>query len=415
MCKKQVDPLGAPTVITDVFDTNLDKYFGLIQCRIIPPRRLRFPVLPARINGKLLFALCTACANAKQQTNCCHSESQRMLEGTWVTEEVKFAIEHGYKMDKIFSVWHWSETEQYDPETKTGGLFTEYVNTFLKIKQENSGFPDWCKTEDDKNQYIQDYELQEGIKLEIDKIQINEGLRSISKFLLNSMWGRYCLQTNKSKYKMINTLMELYEYLLNEQYEIQDIYFLNDQKAQIFYTDKEELHLGGKDSNVVLGAFVTCYGRMRLYQEMFKIDDRILYYDTDSIIFISKKNQYEPELADYLGKFTNEIKSKDGNFIQEYVSAGPKNYAYKLDTDKTFCKIKGFSVNFIASQSLNFHSMKDLVLNEDPDQRIEVEQNKFIRDKNNWTIRTETMSKLYRQVYDKRILLDNFETLPFGF
>jgi hypothetical protein len=49
--------------------------------------------------------------------------------------------------------------------------------------------------------------------------------------------------------------------------------------------------------------------------------------------------------------------------------------------------------------------MKDLVLNEDPDQRIEVEQNKFIRDKNNWTIRTETMSKLYRQVYDKRILL----------
>jgi hypothetical protein len=49
-------PLGAPTVITDIFDTNLDEYFGLIQCRIIPPRRLRFPVLPARINGKLLFA-----------------------------------------------------------------------------------------------------------------------------------------------------------------------------------------------------------------------------------------------------------------------------------------------------------------------------------------------------------------------
>ncbi len=46
---------------------------------------------------------------------------------------------------------------------------------------------------------------------------------------------------------------------------------------------------------------------MRLYEELFKIDERVLYYDTDSIIFISKENHYEPELAYYLGKFTNEI------------------------------------------------------------------------------------------------------------
>ena len=40
----------------------------------------------------------------------------------------------------------------------TGGLFTEYVNTFLKIKQENSGYPNWCQNENDKIKYIQDYE-----------------------------------------------------------------------------------------------------------------------------------------------------------------------------------------------------------------------------------------------------------------
>ena len=28
------------------------------------------------------------------------------------------------------------QVSQYDPKSKTGGLFTEYVNTFLKIKQE---------------------------------------------------------------------------------------------------------------------------------------------------------------------------------------------------------------------------------------------------------------------------------------
>jgi hypothetical protein len=47
--------------------------------------------------------------------------------------------------------------------------------------------------------------------------------------------------------------------------------------------------------------------------------------------------------------------------------------------------------------------MRDLVLNRNFE-LIAVEQNKFIRDKQDWTIRTETMLKQYRQVYDKRIL-----------
>jgi hypothetical protein len=82
-----------------------------------------------------------------------------------VTEEVKLALTHGYKITKIYSTWHWDQIEQYNEETKTGGLLTEYVNTFLKIKQENSGYPSWCQNENDKLKYIQDYEKFEGIKL----------------------------------------------------------------------------------------------------------------------------------------------------------------------------------------------------------------------------------------------------------
>ena len=57
---------------------------------------------------------------------------------------------------------------------------------------------------------------------------------------------------------------------------------------KIFNSEKDELHLGGKDSNVVLESFVTCNGRMRFYEELFKIDGRVLYFDTDLVIFISK-------------------------------------------------------------------------------------------------------------------------------
>ena len=35
-----------------------------------------------------------------------------------------------------------------------GGLFTDYVNTLLKIKQEASSWQDWCQTENETHSYI---------------------------------------------------------------------------------------------------------------------------------------------------------------------------------------------------------------------------------------------------------------------
>jgi hypothetical protein len=45
------------------------------------------------------------------------------LTGTWVTDQLKKASEKGYVVQRIYEVWHFDETEQYDPKTKTGGLY----------------------------------------------------------------------------------------------------------------------------------------------------------------------------------------------------------------------------------------------------------------------------------------------------
>ena len=72
---------------------------------------------------------------------------------------------------QIYEIWHFDDVSRYDPTTKTGGLFTNYVNTFLKLKQEASGWPEWCKTEDDKRTYIDFYYQKEGIRLEYKNIK----------------------------------------------------------------------------------------------------------------------------------------------------------------------------------------------------------------------------------------------------
>ena len=80
-------------------------------------------------------------------------------------------------------MWHWEQT--------TDELFKEYVNTFLKIKQEASGYPKDCVTDEQKQAYIDDYYEQEGIRLNPEKINYNPGLRYLAKLLLNSLWGMY--------------------------------------------------------------------------------------------------------------------------------------------------------------------------------------------------------------------------------
>ena len=67
------------------------------------------------------------------------------------------AVEKGYTVLRILEVWHFDEISRYNLESMGGGLFTEYVNTFFKIKQEASGWPDWVTMEEDKRTYTDLY------------------------------------------------------------------------------------------------------------------------------------------------------------------------------------------------------------------------------------------------------------------
>jgi hypothetical protein len=55
---------------------------------------------------------------------------------------------------------------QYNPETNDRGLFVDYINTFLKLKAEASGYPSWAQTHDNEDQLIQQFFESEGIRLE---------------------------------------------------------------------------------------------------------------------------------------------------------------------------------------------------------------------------------------------------------
>ena len=95
-----VYPVGHPIIITENFE-DISHYFGIVKCKIVPPKGLFHLVLQYRFDNKLMFPLCKKCAETKNQDLCKHLEQERALTGTWVTAEVIKAVEKGYKIIKV--------------------------------------------------------------------------------------------------------------------------------------------------------------------------------------------------------------------------------------------------------------------------------------------------------------------------
>jgi hypothetical protein len=86
---------------------------------------------------------------------------------------------------------------QLVPENETGGCplilfkicyFGLLLPVVVTVILQSSGWPDWVKTDADKETYVRQYEEREGIKLNPDNIKKNPGMRALSKLGLNSFW-----------------------------------------------------------------------------------------------------------------------------------------------------------------------------------------------------------------------------------
>jgi hypothetical protein len=109
--KAESYPLGAPLVLTKelIEKDHLLDYKGLLFVRIEPPRRMPHPRMPPflpyrTVAGSLSFPLCAKCADKKCLKPCRHSSMQRSWVAAFVDDDIKLAIELGYKVIDIFEV-----------------------------------------------------------------------------------------------------------------------------------------------------------------------------------------------------------------------------------------------------------------------------------------------------------------------
>ena len=408
-------PGGHPYVYRQNFPT-LDSVFGFVSCKVLPPTDLYLPVLPFTSGGKLTFPLCRTCAEKRLNESCPHSKEERSFTGVFVSVELQKAMALGYEVLEVYEVLH------YDRQITD--VFREYVNRWYKIKAEASGFPANCQTNEEKVRFLTDFERIEGFALDPTKIQSNPGLRTTAKLMLNSFWGKLAQRPDLPITQIVKEREEMYNLFNDSKIEILGDVIL-DQLMLISYKYKDITECRVGNTSVAIAAFVTAYARLKLYDEMEKIEssspDSVLYFDTDSIIFVHKPGHYSPTIGNFLGQMTDEIAEEYGTEARliEFHSIGPKTYALKVDTPsgpKHTLKAKGLSQTIQSSTILNFDRIRQMAqntANSIPSAHSLVPQHQF-RTTPQHIVSSVDLKKRFDITSEKRRVIGN-DTLPYGF
>lgn len=201
---------------------------------------------------------------------------------------------------------------------------------------------------------------------------------------------------------------------------------------------------------ITSGIQTTTTARLHLYKELEKLNDRVLYMDTDSFLFVQHdENEYCPPVSSAIGGLSNELEDfrKRADFepyIDEFVCIGPKTYAYRIVTEpldsptfeyRHIVKCKGLRLTCENSHVINMETMKSFLFgidmhtttnnSDDDTTNFRSDPNWFfdkvvttrqkISTLKHFRICTETEKKIFGMTFDKRRLGDDFRTYPYGY
>lgn len=392
-------PLMDPTFIYRISDAEaflhslsadpLIKKAALCKAQVTAPSDLQIPVLPCRVDGKLKFGLCNQCM-IDSSPQCDHDEYHRQLTGTWTSFELELAIKHGYRINFIIVA------EVYE----------------LCAGPETPGLPNPHREFIGKCMAAKDYAEQTG----------NKSARYLAKLAANTYWGAMAKNADNLSIKFFTSVDDFYDFLNKESIQIKDLHSLG-TKLKLTYRTLSEMIETPKRTSLITAIFVTSQARIKLYNYMHQIgSERVIYCDTDSVLWIRKKYETVPfTVGSLCGQMSNEIeKDYPNSHISRFVSLGPKSYAYDVHNNlsgervSSAMRMKGISFSGLNSgTSLTFEDMRSLLFK--TIESIQLQQTKFSISNHFHTLHFDQFNKIVRVTMDKRVVvLPHYSTHPFG-
>ena len=132
-------------------------------------------------------------------------------------------------------------------------------------------------------------------------------------------------------------LEQIINIVFNKKYEDASTMILDEDIVLTEYKNKQEYYKPNPSVNVYIALFTTAHARLKLYELLDILQERVMYLDTDSCVYNNDGSEACKKIENMMGKklgdLTDEIISKhSSNYITQFISAGPKDYSMKLDT-----------------------------------------------------------------------------------
>ena len=140
--------------------------------------------------------------------------------------------------------------------------------------------------------------------------------------MLNSFWGKFGQRPNQTQITTCTTSSEFFQIITNDRQVIHRIEIVNEHMIEVFHSFQEVCDPVQTNVNIFITCFTTSYARLKLYNALDILQKRVLYMDTDSVIYTQKSTESVIPTGNYPGEFTNEL--DDGDLITEFLTAGPK-------------------------------------------------------------------------------------------
>ena len=228
--------------------------------------------------------------------------------------------------------------------------------------------------------------------------------------------------------KMIDNYEELLKICYDPNIEVEEIYPGSQNIVLVSMKKTTTNPPPLPNCSLPIGIFTTSYARTRMLQYLTKLGinsdpARVLYMDTDSIIYVRKVPGYGLPTGDFTGELKNEITSQYGAHAKAtlFLANGPKSYLIKIVLPnggiKFIQRLKGMAATWRVTSQLDPDKIIQDFMEQHDSSEFLVDVGRVMR-KNRMTgyIENIEMSKKFRYVLNKRWTdTVSWVTYPYGY